>query len=513
MVETPTKMKTITRLFKQIAPEQEVCVKATLGYLRDLPSNEMGIDIRMNGSRIPHYDPIYVFLKGKKKLVSNLHKIKYEQLIIATDNDSDGEITAWHLQQVLGNTCKRLILNELTVEALGKGMANLYNDVDLQKCTAQQTRRLIDRVIGFRLGKGINMPIGRIQLAALSIIAQVVCEPHYRQTIEGYFTINDVLYKLHTSARREAVAFNCDHASIIKSFEKRVRKINPPEPYTTASLLRDAINQLGVDASQVMLCLQSLYENGYITYYKTEKSCLSAEYASRNGVQIDNMCEYGNECLRPCAVEAAFDDEKEHVKHRLGKMGFALYNIICKRTSDVFKPSRDVSEGWLVVEHQGCEFTVCTSALADASISINRDQPMCKKIIVREESTPFRYLDESTLLQMLTEKGIGKPYILGSIVQKLVYKKYVSIVKPGEYNVAYTIYTPDNVQHEQHEVEVKKARNNSIVLTDLGRDVLQTYRALYPQLVDVDYVSHLEHILDQGDFERDKIIQGIWDLL
>jgi len=297
LVESPTKSKTLQRF---LGPDYRV--EATMGHIRDLPKSEMGIDIEHN------FEPQYIVPTDKRKKVNELKKYAKEAktLWLATDPDREGEAIAWHIAELLGGKeMHRVEFHEITEGAI-KAAFEHPREIDLKLVDAQQARRVLDRLVGYKLSpllwvkvkKGLSA--GRVQSVALRLIVErerevLVFNPVEYWTIEAELTGNSqqstdkkfIATLIERNGKRLEInnekqskehLANLEKATYVvsKVTKKEVRRY-PYAPFTTSTLQQTAANRLGMSAKKTMMLAQALYERGLITYMRTDAVNLSAQ--------------------------------------------------------------------------------------------------------------------------------------------------------------------------------------------------------------------------------------------
>src|SRR4249919_1366214 len=292
IVESPAKAKTIERILGE-----DFEVKSCYGHIRDLERADMGIDINNK------YKPRYIVPEDKQKVVKELKSLakKAGEVWLATDEDREGEAISWHLCEVLGldpKTTKRIVFHEITKPAIQSAVQN-PRTVDMNLVMAQQARRILDRIVGFELSPVLwrkismrnNLSAGRVQSVAVKLIAEREREINAFNSIstfkvEGLFTANDVGGKPVTfsaegkkqSSAEDAEAFlkSCIGANYtVSDIQVRPGKKSPAPPFTTSTLQQEASRKLGYGVGRTMQIAQRLYENGYISYMRTDSVSLS----------------------------------------------------------------------------------------------------------------------------------------------------------------------------------------------------------------------------------------------
>src|SRR5689334_23681021 len=307
VVESPAKAKTIGKYLGR-----GYRVRATIGHVRDLPEKKIGIDIE-NG-----FEPEYVTIPGKEKTLAELKNVAKEsrEILLATDPDREGEAIAWHVAQQIksrnGAPVRRVLFHEITRDAVQNAIQNA-GDIDERKVDAQQARRVLDRLVGYKASpvlwktvkKGISA--GRVQTVALRLLVEREREIRAFKPVE-YWTIEALLEedgqqftaKLHLLDGKKPVINNEREAKAIldalksrKTFQvteikRRERRKNPAPPFTTSTLQQDAAKKLGFGSKRTMRLAQDLYEGielgkegavGLITYMRTDSTRVAASAA------------------------------------------------------------------------------------------------------------------------------------------------------------------------------------------------------------------------------------------
>src|SRR3989344_724236 len=296
IVESPTKARTISQYLAG-----DFVIESSFGHVRDLPKSQLGVDVENN------FEPKYIVpLKARKNL--NLLKKKAkaaEEIILATDEDREGEAIAWHLLSALGpeDNIKRIVFHEITEKAIKAAIAN-PRDIDMHLVDAQQARRILDRLVGYKLSPFLwkkvarGLSAGRVQSVAVRLITEREAEiDAFKKdeywTIEALFqkesaSFTGELYKIADKAlekfdiKNEAEAkkildkLSGAHAKVV-SAEKSTQLKHVPPPFTTSTLQQTSFQRLRFSAKQTMMLAQRLYEQGFITYMRTDSLNLSGD--------------------------------------------------------------------------------------------------------------------------------------------------------------------------------------------------------------------------------------------
>ena len=292
IVESPAKAKTIEKFLGK-----DYTVMSSYGHIRDLSKKELGIDLKDN------FKPDYEISPDKKKLVESLAKSAQESKTVwlASDEDREGEAIAWHLTQVLGlpvDQTKRIVFHEITKNAILEAIEH-PRTIDMNLVNAQQARRLLDRLVGFELSPVLwkkvkpSLSAGRVQSVAVRLIVEREREiinfrsvSYYRITARFYRTDDpektlfraELDRRFDTAAEAEAFLQTCSSSAFtVLGSESKPAERNPAGPFTTSTLQQEAGRKLGMSVSQTMTIAQRLYENGYITYMRTDSQNLSSQ--------------------------------------------------------------------------------------------------------------------------------------------------------------------------------------------------------------------------------------------
>src|SRR6186713_1175483 len=357
IVESPAKAKTIEKILGS-----DFQVKSCFGHIRDLQKAGMGIDMDKN------YEPTYIISPEKEKVVKDLKGLakKSDEVWLATDEDREGEAISWHLCEVLGldpRKTKRIVFHEITKPAIKAAVEN-PRTVDMNLVMAQQARRILDRIVGFELSPILwrkismknNLSAGRVQSVAVRIIAEREREINAFKTqssfkVEALFSANDntgkpIVFKAEGSKFNNADSAEkflneCIGASYqVKDIQVKPAKRSPAAPFTTSTLQQEASRKLGYGVARTMLLAQKLYENGHITYMRTDSVALSETamediqknigsmygdkyYQARRYKNKSESAQEAHEAIRPTYMSKTTIGDADTRK---------LYELIWKRT-------------------------------------------------------------------------------------------------------------------------------------------------------------------------------------
>lgn len=530
IVESPSKSKTIE---KYLGGDYHVV--SSKGHIRDLATTGkggLGIDVEHD------FEPTYKISSDKRAVVKELKDLakKSEHVFLASDPDREGEAIAWHLANVLELDMEeenRIIFHEITKNAVTEAFQHPRTiDQDLVK--SQETRRMLDRIIGFKLSKLLQSKIksksaGRVQSVALRLIVE--CENEIRAfKSEEYWTLAANIEKngkqfsaslnkvdgkkaeLKTQADVDAIIERCA-AFVVSAIEKKVRKKEARMPFITSTLQQEASTKLNFGAKKTMQIAQKLYEGlpladgvseGLISYMRTDSTRLSdvfvkdaesyieevygKEYKGRARQKNNENAQDAHEAIRPTSVF----NTPEKVKPYLTNDQYKLYKLIYARTlASLMAPSKsDVVNAQIV--SNGCEFSANGSILTfDGYLKVYHDYETVKDEMLpplqeqeqlkdvelegKQHFTepPLRY-SEARLIKEMEEKGIGRPSTYAIIIDTLQARGYVSLERPSEGSKT-KVFIPS----EQGE------------LTDAK---LQEF---FKDIINVSYTAGMEHHLDE----------------
>lgn len=526
IVESPTKANTI----KNYLPE-DYEVFASVGHIRDLATSGVGgygVDFKNN------FKPSYKLISKKYNTVKELKQLaKDKNVLIATDPDREGEAIAWHLADVLGldlTLNNRIRFNEITKKAILESLKN-PTKIDMDLVSSQETRRILDRIIGFDLSKLVQRKLrstsaGRVQSVALKMIYEreneinnFIKEPYYLifaefDCFKADYTLNNKPINLKEEALE--VMDNISNDFLVKEVDVSEQKRYSRYPYTTSSLQQDGINRLKMSASSVMVVAQKLYEGinideqtvGLITYMRTDSTRLSPTFikdarsfiTQKYGKQYvgtvrkrsgSKQAQDAHEAIRPTDINLT----PEKVKPYLDNRSYRLYNMIYNRTlaflmkegvdevkkvtldsnKYLFKStfSRIIFDGYRVIYLEDkpteCEFN---NKVGDTLKS--------KKNYLEEKWTePPRRYTEASLINQMEKEGIGRPSTYAETTRRISAVGYAKRVK------------------------------GSFVPTEQGMLTASNLKDFFPTLINTNYTSKMEQQLDlvaEGKEDKNQIL-------
>ncbi|MCL5433296.1 MAG: type I DNA topoisomerase [Patescibacteria group bacterium] len=496
VVESPTKAKTIGKFLGN-----GYKIKASMGHVLDLPKSTLGVDVEHN------FKPLYELIPDKSDVVQELQTLakKVDLIILATDPDREGEAIAAHVKDLIKSkkdNIKRIVFHEITKEAVEEAL-NSPRSIDSHLVDAQTARRVLDRLVGYKLSPLLwrkvrrGLSAGRVQSVALRLIVEREKEiekfkkeeywtifadlkktgkdvirfelieinnekiesQDRKSTYDGEYTISKTILGKEIQAKKIVDDLKKDQFVVSEVIQKEMKR-SPQAPYTTSTLQQDAARRLGLNGRKTMSIAQKLYEEGYITYHRTDSvvMAVSAQKSIINFVKNEygekylpenprvytakqKLAQEAHEAIRPTKVITTVSTVTKDLGGIFGK----LYEVIWQRavasqmadaitesttvlvdttgSKDVYKLKANgsvlVFEGYLKVNPQ---------ALSDTKLPEFKAQEKLKLVSADKEfhetPPPPRYNDAS-LIKTLEEKGIGRPSTYASIVSTIESRRYI----------------------------------------------------------------------------------------
>ena len=521
IVESPSKSKTIE---KYLGGDYKVV--SSLGHIRDLSTTGkygFGIDIENN------FKPNYEIIKGKKKLVGDLKKeVKDSDFIyLATDPDREGEAISWHLYDTLGikkDKYKRIVFNEITKDVILSSF-NKARDIDDNLVKSQETRRMLDRIIGFRLSKLMQSKTGgksagRVQSVALKLIVDrereieaFIPEDYYE--IDAIFpefeakldTFNHKKIEIKTEEEAKNIIDSLSKEFSIESIDKQAKNKKAKPPYITSTLQQESSSKLNFTSKKTMMIAQKLYEGvtlknetvGLITYMRTDSIRLSDEFIKSTYGYIKNT--YGeeyvgyvkttkktdnvqdaHEAIRPTSINRT----PESVKEFLSNDEYKLYRMIYYRALASLMKDAKVESTTVILDNNNYQFKTTGSILLfDGYLKVYSDYEENKDVILPDfnkydkvieskeinytmhtTKPPARYT-ESKLIKEMETLGIGRPSTYATTIGILLERNYVKII--------------DKKFHP----------------TEIGIETTDKLQEFFKDIINVDYTREMEEDLDK----------------
>ena len=552
IVESPAKAKTIEKFLGS-----DFKVMSSYGHIRDLKKRELSIDDKT-------LEPEYEIPEEKEKLVKDLrtNAKAAEKIWLASDEDREGEAISWHLCEVLGldeQKTNRIVFHEITKPAIMEAIKHPRH-IDMNLVNAQQARRVLDRLVGFKLSPVLwrkvkpALSAGRVQSVAVRLIVEREREIQNFQS-EAYYSVNGIFAitnadgsaseikatlgtRFKTTQEAEAFLEKCKEATFtVDSIQKKPVKRMPAPPFTTSTLQQEAARKLGFSVSQTMMVAQRLYENGRITYMRTDSVnlsnlCIDAckteinslygkEYSKTRHYQTHSKgAQEAHEAIRPTYMDQVQIEGTTQEKR--------LYDLIWKRTIACQMADADIEKTTITIKMNTTkeEFIAQGEVITfDGFIKVYKESvddeesneefgsilPQTKKgdQLTRREiqatekfsQGPQRYT-EATLVHKMEELGIGRPSTYAPTISTIQQREYVQKGdKKGEER-EYTILILKGKQvSEKTRKELANSEKGKLLPTDIGTVVNDFLMQFFPGIMDYNFTAKVEQ-----DF--DKIAEG-----
>ena len=545
IVESPTKVKTIKKFLGS-----NYVVMASNGHVRDLPKSQMGVDLEHD------FEPKYITIRGKGEILAGLRKEvkKADKIYLATDPDREGEAISWHLMKALkleGKKVYRISFNEITKSAVKASLKNA-RDIDMDLVDAQQARRVLDRIVGYKISPVLwakvkrGLSAGRVQSVALRIIADREDEiaafiPEEYWSLDANFKVKgekkpltakfygtkDEKITIHNEEELRKILADLEDAEYeVVDVKRGERSKKAPLPFTTSTLQQEASKALNFATSKTMRIAQQLYEGvsiegegtiGLITYLRTDSTRIAAEADTAARAYIEKT--YGEKYLTQAKKEEAakghiqdahegirptdITREPVRVKESLSRDQFRLYQLIWRR----FTASRMADAVYMMnhvqLESGGYEFSAVSSKLSfDGFMSIYNDGEE------KAASAPaVDHLSEGMELSVSekeTQQHFTQPpahFTEATLVRMLEEK---GIGRPSTY--APTITT---ILARHYITKEKK----NLYVTELGQVVNNIMMKSFPIIVDAEFTANMESLLDmvgEGMVEWKSIVRNFY---
>ncbi len=537
IVESPSKSKTIEKYLGK-----DFKVVSSKGHIRDLATTgKFGLGVDVEGDFTPHY----IAISGKKKLINELNKeVKNsDKIYLATDPDREGEAISWHLKDTLDiddDKYVRVLFNEITKDKVIEAV-NHPTKIDDNLVHSQETRRILDRIIGFRLSKLMQSKTGgksagRVQSVALKLIVDREREieafnPEEYWTITAIFdefeanlfqyNNNDI--KIENEEQANKVLSDLSDTFKITDIKKKTKNKKSKPPFITSTLQQDASNKLGFPAKKTMSIAQKLYEGmdigsetvGLITYMRTDSIRLSDEFIKSTYAYISNNFgkEYigytktskkndnvqdAHEAIRPTSINRTPESLKEY----LSKDEYKLYSMIYYRALASLMADAKVDATSVVLNNNNYQFKATGSILIyDGYLKVYKDYEKNEDKILPEfnndeiksnniekeqhfTSPPARYT-EAKLIKEMEELGIGRPSTYAKIMDTIKDRGYVELVE-------------------------KKFKP-----TEIGIETTDKLQEFFSNIINVEYTANMENDLDSiadGDKESIKVLKDFYNI-
>lgn len=547
IVESPNKCRHIKEILGK-----DYLVLASFGHVRDLPQKELGIDINNN------FEPSYVPVKKQSSPLTHIKKAAGEAdtVFLAADPDREGEAIAWHIYESLSQAskkkCQRITFSEITSSGIKSGLQS-PRGIDMGLVNAQQARRLLDRLAGFKISPMLwkrirgrtGLSAGRVQSAALKLLYDRDKDIREFKS-EEYYTIHGIFTSCKGALETKLIELNGDEMEIKKEKEAQgvVQLVSgsrfrldgveekpvfrkPPEPFETTTLLQEASRLLRFPAERTTKLAQELFEDGYITYIRTDSTRIApeAQIEARNYIVNTYGPEYlaktppggkqgaqdAHEAIRPTTVSEVgtqLDGDKLKLymlifsRFIASQMASAEYLEVkadirgvketkrlfgTKKTQSLFRVKKQIPtfSGFRAVYQDSKEepADVTIRTLKELAKGINNPTVTEDEIFFsRHETEGPKPFTEALLIRELDKLGIGRPSTYASILKTLKDRDYAQVIE-----------------------------RKYLVITDLGQEVIQVLEKVFPLIVDYKFTARMEKDLDLvevGKIDWKEILKG-----
>jgi len=559
IVESPGKIKKIQEYLGD-----DYIVKASCGHIRDLDKKSMSVDINNN------FKPIYTINKDKTKIINDFKKLikQNKEIIIASDNDREGESIAFSLKEVLGlDNPKRIIFNEITSQSINYAINNPIT-IDYNLVYAQRARRILDRLIGYKISPLLwNLSknaksTGRVQSVVLKTIIDKENEITDFDTNQIYYNIstefesdnnnkltgtlinnftNDEELYLFLNKINKETTFIISHTR-----NKKINK-NPRIPFITSTLLQYSCSELKYNIKKTMFISQKLFEKGYITYMRTD-----SHHINKNTTELINeyiINKFGkvysnpkifncynqtaHECIRPTNILL------EKLPVHLSIEEKKLYKLIWDRTIESQMSNTIINTKILYIDFlndlksilifnenkkyveitiENIEFLgylVLYNKIINDRVDINEISFKKINIETMYRSPPDRY-NESLLIKFLEKNNIGRPSTYESIIDKILERKYIietDIIGISKKAKCMTLDTNFNLI-EYYNDKIINSENKKFIPTDLGKIINNFMTNNFNSIINIEFTKKCEEYFDsiaKGEIQWDNVVNIIYD--
>ena len=565
IVESPAKAKTIEKFLGK-----DYVVKSSFGHIRDLSKKGLGVKIDKD------FSPKYEILDDKKRVVEELSKLSQQvkTVWLASDEDREGEAIAWHLAEVLDlpiDKTKRIVFHEITKSAILNAIES-PRTIDMNLVNAQQARRVLDRIVGFELSPVLwkkvkpALSAGRVQSVAVRLIVEREREiiafnstPYFRVVAQFYIAGDkrqslfkaELQHRFETKEEAEAFLQSCVGATFtVSKSEEKPTKRYPAAPFTTSTLQQEAGRKLGMSVAQTMSVAQKLYEQGLITYMRTDSVNLSAQAIAQCKNEISTLfgdkyssahnyktktkgAQEAHEAIRPSYIDRHQIEGTSAEKR--------LYELIWKRTVASQMVAADVDRSTIVIDMEGSQwqfvatgevvrfdgFLRLYSESVDEDAAAENSEAILPKMEVGAEvqssqivaterfsMAPARY-NEASLVKRMEELGIGRPSTYAPTITTIINRGYVVKQNKDAQKRQYTALTLSSAGKisEKTLTESYGKEKNRLAPTDIGMVVNDYLESQFEQIMDYNFTANVEKEFDriaEGDITWNDMITDFY---
>jgi DNA topoisomerase-1 len=560
IVESPAKAKTIEKYLGK-----DFKVKSSFGHIRDLIKGDFGVDVEKG------YLPMYEIPADKKKVVTELKNDvkKAETVWLASDEDREGEAISWHLAEVLDlnpKNTKRIVFNEITKNAILKAIEK-PREIDYNLVNAQQARRVLDRLVGFELSPVLwkkvkpQLSAGRVQSVAVRLLVerekeiQKFTSTSAFRIVGDFNTQEDKSFKAVLTTKPSELK---DTKILLEEFNKakfnvasvdvKPSKRNPAAPFTTSTLQQEASRKLGFGVTRTMTLAQKLYENGHITYMRTDSTNLSETALEGAANQIvgdfgenyhqkrkystkNENAQEAHEAIRPTnfAVKSAGDDAAQKRLYQLiwrrtlasqmasAELERTIINIDNDQNKDIFQAKGEVIkfDGFLKLYLEGSDDEDAEDDDGLLPKMVSGQSVHSIRILATEKySKPPARFTEASLVKKLEELGIGRPSTYAPTITTIQNRGYV-IKEPieGVERDYFEILLENGEISEEKKTEIAGADSNKLYPSEIGKIVTDFLLKHFENVMDYGFTASVEQQFDEianGSKDWSKMIDTFY---
>ena len=564
IVESPAKAKTLEKFLGK-----DYKVMSSYGHIRDLKKKDFGVDL-------DNLNPEYEIPSDKESLVKSLKKNAKEAKTVwlASDEDREGEAISWHLAQVLGLNMaqtKRIVFHEITENAILEAI-KAPRTIDINLVNAQQARRVLDRIVGFKLSPVLwkklkpSLSAGRVQSVCVRLIVErereiekFKAESSYKVEAEfettdekgqktGFRADLNTRFKTEEDARHFLESIEGKTFTVVDISKKPMKK-TPAPPFTTSTLQQEAARKLGFTVSQTMMVAQRLYESGFITYMRTDSVNLSTlclgtskqeiiaqwgkEYSkTRNYHTNSKGAQEAHEAIRPTYIsnhEITGNAQERKLYELIWKRTLASQMADAETEKTTIKIALDGTDydftvngemvtfdGFLRLYHESVEEEDLpddeTRQLPNLKIGTQL-KPVVLQAMERLSQAPVRYT-EASLVHKLEELGIGRPSTYATFISTIQQREYVAKGnKPGEKYQFHILKLQKGKIKESTKTEVVGQEKAKLLPTDIGVVVNDFLMQFFPEIMDYHFTANVEKDFDkvaEGKADWKKVIKDFY---
>lgn len=558
VVESPAKIKKFNDILGS-----KYKTMASVGHIIDLDPKKMSVDLKT-------FIPTYITIKGKDSVVEKLKEAyaKADDILLASDLDREGEAISWTIKEVLKlKNPKRITTDSITKEAILKAVEN-PRKIDMNLVHSQQARRILDRIIGYEISPilwktiGMALSAGRVQSVVVRLIVERETEitKFFNSKLMTFFKItalfeknikadlveNKKIVKIDNIDDARDIINKCSKSDFkVTEISKKDSYRNPPPPFTTASLQQEASRKLSFNVKKTMAIAQHLYEEGYITYMRTDSINISKEgmkeikesilelygsnYYREKIYKSKGNTQEAHECIRPTHPK-----RKSIAENKYGDDGKRLYNLIWKRTMACQMSPAKLEITTILIDISKVKkykfMSEFENVIFDGFLKIYEKEEETKTVKVKEgdmidckeikgtqeyKKPPTRFDEASLVKQMSPEHlNIGRPSTYGNIIEKIQDRNYVKKTDIDGVKVEQFVITWNGKKILENKTDIILGKEtNKLVPTNLGVIVTEFLIKYFNEIMDYEFTAEMEKSLDniaEGKLDHNKLLKNFY---